>query len=127
MCWQLGVEISEASPASEPGIRTVHEIRLNGEYVGFVDVGYLRKEDVKTFQRSAKRKLSVGQPFGVQLFIDASKSGVTAKQIGLAGLQEIVRAVKTKFVGLEDKDLYVLEVVAGNKKPVGRGEALTIT
>lgn len=123
----MGVEISEALPESEPEVRTVHEIRLNGKYVGFVDVGYLRKQDVKTFQRYAKRKLKAGQPFGVQLFIDASKSGITAKQIGLAGLQEIVKAVKTKFVGLEDRDIYVLEVVAGNKKPLGRGEALTLT
>ena len=122
----MGVEISEASPESEPGFRTVHEIRLNGKYVGFVDVGYLRKKDVKTFQRSAKRKLRAGQPFGVQLFVDASKSGVTAKQIGLAGFQEIVQAVKTKFGELEDRDIYVLEVVAGNKTPLGRGEALTI-
>lgn len=123
----MGVEISEALPESEPEVRTVHEIRLNGKYVGFVDVGYLRKQDVKTFQRYAKRKLKAGQPFGVQLFIDASKSGITAKQIGLAGLQEIVKAVKTKFVGLEDRDIYVLEVVTGNKKPLGKGEALTLT
>lgn len=123
----MAVEISEASPESEPGFRTVHEIRLNGKYVGFVDVGYLKKEDVKTFQRYAKRKLRAGQAFGVQLFIDVSKSGVTAKQIGLAGLREIVQAVKTKFGGLEDRDIYVLEVAAGNKKPLGRGEVLTIT
>ena len=123
----MSVEISEALPESEPEVRTVHEIRLNGKYVGFVDVGYLRKNDVKTFQRYAKRKLKAGHPFGVQLFIDASKSGFTAKQIGLAGLQEIVKAVKTKFVGLEDRDIYVLEVVTGNKKPLGKGEALTIT
>lgn len=127
MCWQLGVEISEPSPESEPGFRTVHEIRLNGKYVGFVDVGYLTKKDVKTFQRYAKRKLSAGQPFGLQLFIDVSKSGVTAKQIGLAGLKEIVQSIKTKFGGLEDRDVYVLEVVAGDKTPLGKGENLTIT
>jgi len=123
----MGVEISEPSPESELGFRTVHEIQLNGEYVGFVDVGYLRKNDVKTFQRYAKRKLKAGQPFGVQLFIDVSKSGVAAKQIGLACLREIIQAIKSKFGELDDRDIYVLEVVAGNKKPLGRGENLTIT
>ena len=122
----MSVEISEALPESEPEIRTVHEIRLNGKYVGLVDVGYLRKQDVKTFQRYAKRKLKAGQPFGVQLFIDAAKSGITAKQIGLASLQEIVKSVKTKFGELEDRDIYVLEIVTGDKKPLGKGENLTI-
>lgn len=123
----MGVEISEALPESEPETRTVHEIRLNGKYVGFVDVGYLRKQDVKTFQKYAKRKLKAGQAFGVQLFIDASKSGITAKQIGLTSLQEIVKSVKTKFGELEDRDIYVLEIVTGDKKPLGKGENLTIT
>ena len=116
------VEISEPLEGSKPGLRSIHNIYLDGKYVGYVDVGYLSKEDVKTFRKYTKRKLKAGQPFGVQLFIDAQK-GCSVKELGASTLVEIIREVKKRFTGLEDRDIYVLELTKdGRKKPICRGE-----
>lgn len=115
------IEISEPLPDSEPGYRTVHNISLNGKYIGYVDVSYLRQEDVKTFQKYTKRKLKAGQPFGVQVFIDVSKGGVKSAEIGAQGLLEIVNALKKKLEGLEERDIFILELEAGRKRPIARG------
>jgi len=59
------IEISDPLPGSEIGYRTVHKIFLDSDYVGYVEAGYLTKKDIKTFEKYTKRKLAVGQPFGV--------------------------------------------------------------
>ncbi len=116
------VEISEPLEGSKLGLRTIHNIYVDGRCIGYVDVGYLSKEDVKTFRKYTKRKLRAGQPFGVQLFIDAQK-GCSAKELGASTLIEIIREVKKRFAGLEDRDIYVLELTKdGRKKPICRGE-----
>lgn len=115
------IEISEPLPDSDPRYKTVHNISLNGKYIGYVDVSYLRQEDVKTFQKYTKRKLKAGQPFGVQVFIDISKGGVKATDIGTQGLLQIVNALKQKLEGLEDRDIFIIELEAGRKRPIGRG------
>lgn len=75
------IEVSEPLPESKTGFRTVHDILLDGKRIGCVDVGYMQKEDVKTFQKYTKRRLKVGQPFGVQIFIDATKGSVKGTSI----------------------------------------------
>ena len=126
----MAVEISEPLSGSEPRFRTIHEIKLNGKCVGTVDVGYMTEKDAKMLRGYSKGKLKrefkAGKPFGVKIFIDAQKCGVSAKQIGLQGLREIVEAIKERFEGLEDQDIYVLEVTAEGKKPLGKGENLNI-
>jgi len=103
---------------------------LDDKCIGTIDVGYMTEKDVKMFRGYSKgklkRELKVGKPFGVQLFINAKDCGVSAKQIGLQRLQEIVKAIKKRFEGLEDQDIYVLEVTAEGKKPLGKGENLNI-
>jgi len=100
------IEISDPLPGSETGYRTVHNIFLDGDYVGYVEAGYLRKKDVKTFKKYTKRKMKIGQPFGVQIFIDKMNSGTGADEIGDDRLLEIVTAVKRKLHGLEDRDIF---------------------
>lgn len=118
------IEVSDPLPGSEVGYRTVHEILLDGRYIGYVEAGYLRKEDIKTFKKYTKRKLRVGQPFGVQIFIDKEKGGMGAKEIGNEGLLEIIAAVKGKLHGLEDRDIFIIEVNEGQKRLIGRAEDL---
>jgi len=120
------IEISEPLPDSDPRYKTVHNISLNGKYIGYVDVSYLRQEDVKTFQKYTKRKLKAGQPFGVQVFIDISKGGVKATDIGTQGLLQIVNALKQKLEGLEDRDIFILELEAGRKRPISRGGEIQV-
>lgn len=126
----MDVEISESLPESKPGVRTIHKIKLDDKCIGTIDVGYMTEKDVKMFRGYSKgklkRELKVGKPFGVQIFINAQKYGVSAKQIGLLGLQEIVRAAKKKFEGLEDGDTYVLEITADGKKPLGKGSSVNL-
>ena len=110
------IEISDPLPGSETGYRTVHNIFLNGDYVGYVEAGYLGKKDVKTFEKYTKRKLKIGQPFGVQIFIDKMKSRVGADEIGNEGLLEIVTAVKSKLHGLEDRTFFSSKSTKNVKK-----------
>lgn len=113
------IDVSEPLPESTMGYRTIHHIKSDGSYIGFVEVGYLQKKDVKTFKR-LKRKLRTGQPFGVQVFIDVEKSGVTASTLGRDGLLELVESLKAKFKGLEERDIYILERLGEKRNIIGR-------
>lgn len=120
----MKIEISEPLPESELGYRTLHEIRIDGKYVGYVDVGYLRKEDIKTFKGltkgKLKRHLKPGQPFGVQLFINSVR-GMSADELGTEKIKEIVECLKAKLKGLDDRDLFIIELRADGKRIIGRG------
>ena len=117
------IDVSEPLPESTRGYRTIHHIKSDGSYIGFVEVGYLQKKDVKTFKR-LKRKLRTGQPFGVQVFIDVEKSGVTASTLGRDGLLELVESLKAKFKGLEERDIYILERLGEKRNIIGRATDL---
>ena len=117
------IDISEALPESKIGFNTVHNLLQDTKRIGYIDVSYLQKEDAKTFQRYTKRKLKAGQPFSMQVFIDAS-SGISAATLGSEDLKEIVNTLKEKFSGLEDRDIYILELDAGKKNIVKRASAL---
>jgi hypothetical protein len=119
------IEISEPLSGSEPGYRTLHDILLRGKRIGYIDVAYLQKGEVKAFKRT-KRKLRVGQPFGVRLFIDAVQGEITADDLGHEGLVDLVIAVKAKFKGLDDRDLYLLELGENGKNAIGRASNLAV-
>jgi len=117
------IEISEPLPGSQIGYKTTHSINIDGKYVGRIEVGYMTQSDVKTFKKYAKRKVKVGQPFGVQIFIDSIK-GRSAKDLGREKLAEIVATAKSKFIGLEARDIYILEINKDGKNVIiGRGNA----
>jgi len=117
------IDVSEPLPESTVGYRTIHHIKSDGIYIGFVEVGYLQKKDVKTFKR-LKRKLKVGQPFGVQVFIDVEKSGVTASMLGREGLLELVESLKAKLKGVEERDIYIMERLGEKRNMIGRATDL---
>lgn len=121
------IEISDPLPGSETGYRTVHNISLDGDYVGYVEAGYLRKKDIKTFKKYTKRKMKMGQPFGVQIFIDKMKSGIGADEIGNDRLLEIVTAVKRKLHGLEDRDIFLIEIDKERKELIGKASDMNKT
>jgi len=121
------IEISDPLPGSEIGYRTVHKIFLDSNYVGYVETGYITKKDIKTFGKYTKRKLAVGQPFGVQIFIDKMNSGIGADEIGNEKLLEIVTAVKRKLHGLEDRDVSIIQIEKERKKLIGKATELNKT
>lgn len=120
------IRISEPLSESKNNFRTVHDILRDDKRIGYVDVGYIQKEDIKTFQKYTKRKLKLGQPYGVQVFIDATKSGVKVRELGNIGLKEIIDALKGTFKELEEKDIYILELEGGKKNIIGRASNLKI-
>jgi hypothetical protein len=124
------VEISDPLPNSQPELRSLHNVSIDGFHVGQVEVNYLGKEDVKLIRGLAKgklkRKLEVGQPFCVRLMVDAVK-GIPVSKLGKKGLFALVDALKNKFVGLEDREIYVMELLPnGEKRIVGRGQDLRV-
>ncbi|MDQ1278766.1 MAG: hypothetical protein QG670_26 [Thermoproteota archaeon] len=68
-----------------------------------------RRKTLRHF-KSTKRKLKVGQPYGVQVFIDTIKDGIRVSELGNTGLKEIIDALKETFKELEEKDIYSLEL-----------------
>ncbi len=121
------IDISDPLPNSKPSLNTIHDILLDGKRIGYVEVGYLRKEDVKTFQKYAKRKLKAGKPFGVQVFIDAVGGGVGVKELGEDRLQIIVKEIVRKFEGLEERDIHIIELAQAGKKVIGRASELSLS
>jgi len=117
------IEISKSLEGSEPGVRTLHDILLDGSKIGRVDASYIGKKDLKTFKR-LKRKLKMGQPFGVQVFIDNVESKVSASDLGFEGMKELAKGLKEKLKGLEDRDIYIMEVTPSRKEIVGRWDKL---
>jgi len=76
------IEISEPLPQSKVGLTIVHDIFSEGKRVGRVEVGYLQKDDVGTFRKYTKRRLSVGQPYGTRIFIDSREIDAIANELG---------------------------------------------
>ena len=118
------IQISEPIHGSKDILTTTHDILLDGKRIGYVNVSYVGKDDVKTFRKYAKRKIVAGQPFGVQLFIDAVHGPSSAKSLGKEGLREVVLALMERFKDLEEKDIYILELSSGGKSVIGRGSQL---
>ena len=118
------INISGPLPESRVGFRTVHDILLNGRRIGYVNVEYIQKDEVKSFRKYTKRKLKVGQPFGVHVFIDAARNGVKASDLGKGGLLKLIDALMEKFRGLEKRDIYILELNEKGKDVVGRASEL---
>ncbi len=113
------IEVSAPLPESKSGYKTIHHLTADGRYIGTVEVGYLQPEDLKTFRR-LKRKLRVGQPFGVQVFLDVAQSGVTAATLSHDGLTALVAALTATFNGLEARDIYLLEAIGSKRRILGR-------
>ena len=120
------IRISEPLSESKNNIITVHDILRDDKRIRYVDVGYIQKEDIKTFQKYIKRKRKVGQPHGLQVFIDATKNSVGLNELGNTGLREIIDALKETVKEFEEKDIYILELEGGKKNIIGRASNLEI-
>ena len=108
------IEISDPLPQSKIGVLTLHDILFDEKCIGRVEVEYIQQDEMKMFRKYTKRKLFVGQPYGTRIFIDTTK--VTAHQLGKNGLLEIVNELKKTFKGIEDRDIYILELTEMGKK-----------
>jgi hypothetical protein len=117
------IQISEPISGSQTDA-TTHDVLLDGKRIGFINVSYLGKSEVKAFRKYSKRKLIAGQAFSVHVFIDAVKGASNAKSLGKQGLHEIVVTLLKQFEGLGERDIYVLELGSGGKTIVGRGSEL---
>jgi len=101
-----------------------HNILMNAERIGYVRVSYIQAEEVKSLRKYTKRKLAIGQPYSVQVSIDAVGGPITAEDLGKDGLRDIIAKLKENFKGLEERDIYITELNARGRTIVGRGSQL---
>lgn len=111
------VRISDALPESEPGHKTKHNISLDGQNASQIIVEYAQKEDVEAFKKL--KNLNIGEPFKCTFIKNTGKT-----ELQNTDLQEIVKAVKKKFKGLKDSDIYIIEIKDGHQNFVGRASNL---
>lgn len=114
-------QISEPLIESKAGITEEYNLLKNGERVGCMRVGYIQKDEVKSLRKYTKRNLTIDQPFGVQVFIDTVNSQINEKNFSKEGLHQIVVTLKDRFKGLEERDIFILELNKQGKTIVGRG------
>lgn len=108
-----GIEISESLPESKPNYRTSHNIFLDGRCLGSLIVELAQEEDAEAFKRL--KKLRVGDPFKCMITMAMEGTGVEDEDF-----MEIAKVVRRKFKGLEDGDIYIVEIKDGRKSFVGR-------
>lgn len=113
-----GIEISEALSESETDIKTYHVISRESKSLGHLTVEYAQKEDVEAFKRL--RRLHVGEPFRSVITVECTEN----TNFNNEDYREIAKAVKRRFKGLSDNDIYVVEMKAGEKNIVGRVSSL---
>jgi len=94
---------------------------MDGEHIGYLNVNYIQEGEVKTFRKYTKRKLTVGQPYGVQVFIDAIKGKASVEKLGKDGLYQVVVTLKERFKGLEERDIFIPGIGNKGKTIIGRG------
>lgn len=105
--------ISDNLPQSKPGYRTYHSIAFSGNDIGQLTVEYAQKEDVKVFKRV--RKLRKGKPFKAIIAIEYQKKDSSKEEF-----EQISKAVKKKFKGLRNGDVYITTIQDGKKNFQGR-------
>ena len=112
------IQISDAHVESEPSYRSHHTISREGKHLGQLIVEYAQKEDVKAFKRI--RKLRTGEAFKATITVeDVEGGGLERKDV-----QEITKAVRRRFKGLRERDIYVVEIKNGRKNFIGRASSL---
>jgi hypothetical protein len=120
------IRISDPLDGSKPGVTTMHYLFKGQDTIGRVNVSYIQEDEVKTFRKYTKRRLIVGQPFGVQVIIDALGGKASAESLGREGICQIIKALKDKFKGLEERDIFILELNSEGRKIVGRGSEFPV-
>lgn len=112
------VEASEPLPESKLGYSTSHALSLDGKPFGLLTVEYAQEEDVEVFKKL--RNLRVGGAFKCTVSVESAEEAAPKKE----DLSEIAKAVKRKFKGLRDADIYFVEMKEGKKNFIGRASNL---
>ncbi|MCJ7632292.1 hypothetical protein MUP77_07855 [Candidatus Bathyarchaeota archaeon] len=107
------VEISEALPGLETGLKSSHTVSLDKQSSFKISVEYAQKEEVEAFKRL--KNLHIGDAFKGTLFIEKGEG-----EVKTADLAELVKAIKKKFKGLKDRDIYIVQLKDGEKNVLGR-------
>ncbi len=115
---ETNIQISDAHVESEPSYRSHHTISREGKHIGQLIVEYAQKEDVKAFKRI--RKLRVGEAFKATITIE----DVEGREGETKDVQDIAKAVRRRFKGLRDRDIFVVEIKNGRKNFIGRASNL---
>lgn len=111
------VGVSEPLPESKPGIITSHTLSLDGKPFGRVTVEYAQEDDVSAFKKV--KILHVGEAFKCAVSVENTEGEPNRDD-----MLEVTKAVKRKFKGLRDADIYFVDVRGGKKNFIGRASNL---
>jgi hypothetical protein len=113
-----GIEVSDALPESKAGYRTLHALTQEGRSLGQIAVEYAQKADVRAFKRI--RSIRLGEPFKATVTLIATGDASVKRE----NLPPIAQAVKKRFKGLVNQDIYLMEEKEGRKTVIGRASDL---
>lgn len=112
------VELTEDVTKSKPKFMNYFALSLDSQPLGYLQVEYAQKEDVKAFKRL--RKLRAGDPFKCTIALEHKmKSDLQSNDFQL-----ITKIAKKKFKGLRSRDIFLIEIVDGRKNLIGRASEL---
>jgi hypothetical protein len=57
----------------------------------------------------------------VQVIIDATEGKISAQTLGKEGMHALITALKEKLKGLDERDVFILELNSRGKTIIGRG------
>ena len=107
------IAVSEPLPESKPGYSTPHTVSLDGHEIGKITVEFAQAEDVEGFKKA--KTLHVGDAFKCSLTVTVGRASVKDEDF-----QELLKALRRKFKGLKEGDIFVTEIKDGRKNIVGR-------
>jgi hypothetical protein len=107
------ITVSEPLPESKAGYSTHHKVLLDGKELGNITVEFAQAADIEGFKKV--KTLHVGDAFKGAFALNAEKSSIPDEDF-----QELIKALRKKFKGLKEGDIFVSEIKGGRKNIVGR-------
>ena len=81
-----------------------------------VKLSYIQNEKVETFRKYSVQKLVIEQLYGARIVLDAEIICKTIQEFMKVDFQEVVTSVKETFRNLENRGIFILELIdCGNK------------
>lgn len=107
------IAISEPLPESKLNYSMHHTVSLDGQNIGNITVEFAQEGDVEGFKKL--KSLHIGDAFKCAFTITIDRTNIKDEDF-----QEIMKALRRKFKGLREGDIFVTEIREGRKNLVGR-------
>ncbi|UCH37702.1 MAG: hypothetical protein JSV76_00535 [Candidatus Bathyarchaeota archaeon] len=112
------VGLTEDITKSKPKFMHYFALSFDNQPLGYLQVEYAQKDDVKAFKRL--RKLRAGDPFKCTIAFEHKRKD----DLQSSDFQLFAKIAKKKFKGLRSRDIFLIEIVDGRKNLIGRASEL---